>query len=304
MDKFISLVKQAWKWVKKLPKKVTIPVAIIIVALLSFGGYQSIHFYNYMQHNPEFCYSCHLMEKPWDRWESSEHSQVECHGCHQQSIFAGANQIISFALGNPERVEAHATVQDETCEDCHESGSPEWIQVAQTAGHQEHAEVQNIACTKCHSITVHRFEAPGTICSVCHEEKHIDVNGMAKMHCTACHQFLAEGEHPLPTRSGCLDCHQALTAFKYPWPVDAPMQFACGECHQPHHEPGERLVGCQSCHTTGGMHLKPAHDASTCTVCHGPHEWQVTRRETCLLCHPASTEHYADTLCNDCHQFS
>lgn len=277
-------------------------MTVIILALVSFGGYQSIHFYSYMQHDPDFCNSCHLMEKPWDRWESSEHSEVSCHSCHQQSIFANAKLIASFALGGYERVESHAFVDNKVCMSCHESGSPEWLQVAGTTGHREHAEEQNIACTKCHSVTVHRFEAPGTICSVCHEEKHINANGMANMHCTTCHQFLAEGEHPLPTRRGCLDCHQALVKLGVSWPADAPMQFPCGDCHQPH-EPLEPVVPCQECHTTAGLHSGVAHNAASCQTCHQPHEWQVTRRETCLGCHPGQNEHNAGILCNDCHNF-
>lgn len=302
MKWFTSRVRRFWHWVGKFPKKITVPIMVIILAAISFGGYQFVNFYDYMQHDPNFCNSCHIMEQSWDRWASSEHKDVGCHSCHQQSLVAGAKLIIDFALFSYDRIESHAVVRDEACESCHESGNSEWIQVTTTAGHQVHAEEQNIACTKCHSLTLHRFEAPGPICNVCHEEKHLEVSGMAPMHCAACHEYLVEEEQLLPLRGGCLDCHQALAPEGVTWPADAPMQYPCGDCHQPH-EQAEPMVDCQSCHTVTGTHLEEAHDASPCQTCHEPHQWQVTERQTCLTCHPGQAEHNADILCNDCHNF-
>ena len=302
MNWFTSRVKRFWHWGRRQPKKIIIPVTVVVLIAVSFAIYQFIGFYNYMEDDPNFCQSCHIMEKSWDRWATSEHKDVGCHSCHQQSLFAGAAQIIDFAFGSNERVEKHALVQDEFCKKCHESGSPQWVQVAATAGHIKHAEGQNIACTKCHSVTIHRFHPPGPICSVCHEETHIEISGMATFHCTTCHQFLVEEEQLLPSRKGCLTCHQALTGEGISWPANAPMQYPCGDCHQPHQQ-AKPTVDCLSCHTVGGTHLEGAHGASSCQTCHQPHEWQVTRRDTCLTCHPAQVEHNAGILCGVCHTF-
>ncbi len=276
-------------------------MAVVLIAV-SFGGYQFIHFYNYTQEDPNFCRSCHIMEQSWDRWATSEHKDVGCHSCHQQSALAGARLILDFTFGDFERVERHATIPDAACEKCHESGNPAWLQVAATAGHQVHAEKQNIACTKCHSVTLHRFEAPGPICNICHEEKHMEISGMAAMHCTTCHQYLVEEERLLPHRKGCLDCHLALTDEGVTWPVDAPMQYPCGDCHKPHQQ-AEPTVDCLSCHTMEGMHVKGEHRSSQCQVCHQPHGWQVTQRETCLTCHPGKADHNSSILCSSCHLF-
>ncbi len=303
MNWFTFRVRRFWYWVCKKPKKITIPITVVILAIISFGGYQFIHFYDYMEDDPSFCLSCHIMEESWDRWATSEHRDVGCHSCHNQSLLASTKLLVDFAFGNFERVEKHAVVPDDACERCHESGeNPRWLQVEATSGHKQHAEEQNIACIKCHSITLHRFRAPGPICNICHEEKHVEMEGMASMHCITCHQYLVEEEQLLPLRSGCLDCHQALTELGIDWPADAPMQYPCGDCHQPHQQ-AETLVDCLSCHTVEGMHLMGAHSASSCMTCHEPHHWPVTQRETCFTCHPGKADHNADILCASCHAF-
>ncbi len=288
---------------RKFPKKVTIPIVVIIPALVIIlvGGYYLLHVYDYIQNDPSFCQSCHIMETSWDRWATSAHKVVGCHSCHEQSAVASFVELVGVALGKYERVEKHAIVPDEACKECHESGSARWIQVEATAGHKIHAEEQNIACVKCHSVSVHRFAPPGAVCNLCHEEQ-VKVNGMASMHCTTCHQFLVEGEPLLPNRKDCLDCHQALTELGVTWPADAPMQYPCGKCHQPHQQT-QPVVDCLSCHTEGGLHLTAAHRASSCQTCHKPHEWRVTQRETCLTCHPEKAEHNPGILCGSCHGF-
>lgn len=299
---FTSRIRRFWRRVRRTPKKITIPIAIVILIALSFGIYHGAQFYTYMQDDPDFCRSCHIMESAWDRWSTSEHRDVNCHSCHKQSQFASAMLVVDFIFGDFERVESHAVVSDEACEECHWSGNAEWLQVAATAGHRVHAEEQNIACVKCHAVTVHRFEPPGPICNVCHEDKHIEITGMASMHCTSCHPYLAEQEQLLPQRKDCLACHQAMTELGVTWPTDAPMQYPCGDCHQPHLQ-AEPIVVCLSCHSVEGLHLAVAHGASSCQTCHKPHEWQITQRETCLTCHPGRAEHNADFLCSSCHGF-
>lgn len=300
---FTSRVKRFWHWLGRLPKKVTIPIAVILVISISVGGFYFARFYNYMQDDPDFCMSCHLMEESWDRWATSEHKDVGCHDCHEQSIFASAMLLFDFVFGDYQDVESHALIPDDVCERCHESDDPNWRQVAATAGHQQHAEVEGIACTKCHSLTVHRFAAPGPICNVCHEDKHTEVSGMAQMHCTACHHYLAEEEVLSPVRRDCLDCHQALVPDGVTWPADAPMQYPCGDCHKPHQQ-ANPLVDCLACHTVELMHLEGAHSATPCLTCHQAHEWQVTQREACLTCHPGQAEHYVDDFCGGCHRFN
>ena len=258
-----SRVKRFWRWALGLPRMVSIPATVILVAGIAFGAFRFVLFWDYMQDDPEFCQSCHIMGDSWDRWETS--------------------------------------VQDEYCKDCHESGDPRWRQVAATSGHKQHEEAENIACTKCHSVTVHRFHPPGEICGLCHADHDMEVAGMSDMHCPVCHDFLVEGDLPLPTRSACLDCHEAL-ASGIIWSADAPMQYPCGDCHLPHQQRAP-MVDCESCHTVEGYHLRGAHSAARCETCHEAHEWQTAGRDSCLTCHPAQTEHQAGVPCSTCHAF-
>jgi len=300
---FVSGAKRLWRWISGRPKRITIPATVVVVAVLSFGIYLAVDFWNYMDNDPDFCNSCHIMEESWDKWASSEHAEVGCHSCHHQSIFASAALLVNFIFGDFERIEEHSAVPDHVCEECHESNDPKWIQVAATAGHEVHAEGQNIACTKCHSVSVHRFEPPGPICSVCHEDKHVEMEGMASMHCTACHEFLVHEEGLLPHRAGCLECHEALVNGEgITWPADAPMQYECGECHKPH-EQAKPVADCAACHTTDGMHTTLSHSATPCITCHKPHAWYVTERDTCMTCHPDREDHFTGIFCGECHIF-
>lgn len=296
-----SRIRRLLAWVRRLPRKVSIPAGIVLLLGISVAGYFAVDFYSYMQHDPEFCQSCHIMTESWDRWASSDHAEVACHECHQQTMLESATQLFNFLTKDYDRIEKHATVQDEACEECHQSGDPNWLQVAATAGHVKHSEEENIACTRCHATTVHRFEPAGVICQLCHEGKHIEVEKMNDMHCAVCHDFLAEGDDPLPTRDACLDCHNAMPGDVI-WSVDAPMRFDCGSCHIPHQQ-AEPLTNCETCHTVQGYHLKGAHQAADCVVCHDAHEWVVAPRETCLMCHPGQATHNAGVDCNACHQF-
>lgn len=296
-----SLAKRWWRWAVGLPRGISIPAGLVLVVGVAAGAYFIADFYTYMQDDPDFCQSCHIMEESWDRWATSAHAEVGCHDCHHQSMFASAGLLFDFIFKRYERVEKHAAVQDEYCEDCHESGDPQWRQVAATSGHRWHAEEENIACTKCHSTTVHRFEPPGAICEVCHSQ-HMEVYGMGAMHCHVCHDFLVPGNEPLPTRSSCLDCHQA-TDSGVTWSSDDPMQYECSECHLPH-EASQPIVECESCHTVDGYHLRGAHRATPCHTCHEPHGWHAEQPQDCLVCHPGKAEHNAGTECSRCHAFT
>ena len=102
MNWFTSRVRRFWHWVRRLPKKISIPVALVILIAISFGGYYFAGFYSYMQNDPNFCNSCHIMEESWDRWATSEHRDVDCHSCHHQRVFASAELLIDFAFGDYE----------------------------------------------------------------------------------------------------------------------------------------------------------------------------------------------------------
>ncbi|MBI4300098.1 MAG: NapC/NirT family cytochrome c [Chloroflexi bacterium] len=298
-------LRRVLSWIRAWSLKTQIIVAVVLLAIIGAVSYGGRQVYTYTQEDAEFCRSCHTMEKAWDRWETSEHRNITCHNCHQQSPVKGMELVVKYVVQRPDAVSEHAFVPDSACKKCHESGDPKWIQVEETAGHQVHVGEQRIACTKCHSVTLHRFEPPQKVCSLCHGEKRVTVQPMAEFHCTSCHSYLTE-EHDLkPTRKECLACHSTLAPTKVNWPADAPMQFECGQCHKPH-AAVKPIVDCQSCHEdvkSKGLHSSKIHAAATCTTCHKPHEWKVTKRDTCVSCHQDRVEHNKGANCATCHSY-
>ncbi|MDR7483960.1 MAG: NapC/NirT family cytochrome c [Armatimonadota bacterium] len=253
------------------------------LGVVAAGFYGVARGVDYTMNDPNFCRSCHIMEPAWDRWQASEHRKVNCHACHEASIMDSARQVITFVIRQPERVGRHAVVPKEVCARCHESGDPRWRQVAATAGHRIHEQQRRIQCVVCHAPSVHRFTPPTEICGACHVaqtrgERVIKIRAMADQHCVDCHEFL-RAETPLrPGRQTCLECHRLIPREVGSWPPDAPMQFACSQCHRPH-EQARPIVVCTTCHERPKPSIHPTEVLKTtpCTVCHRPHRWRAGR---------------------------
>jgi hypothetical protein len=311
--KWISAkLRKVLGWIVHLPVLVKVGLGAFLVVLIFGGSYASYRIYDYTQNDPEFCRSCHTMEKAWSRWQQSEHSEIGCHSCHHVNPVQGAQLVMNYLMERPDQNTNHAHVTDEACEQCHYSGNPTWVQVADTAGHRVHAEQENIACQTCHGMRLHEFTPATEICAACHadhvaeHEKAIKVPAMQDMHCIECHPFLREDSPLRPTRETCLGCHQkTATQDGVVFPDNAPMMWDCKECHKPH-EKDMPVVDCLSCHTDArqqGLHGASTHSQTSCTACHKPHEWKVTSRDQCLACHTDRAGHNEGQVCADCHDF-
>ena len=306
----IKKFKGIGHWFSNLSSTAKIIVSVIMLVLIFAGSLGSYRMYNYTQNDPEFCRSCHTMETAWTRWENSEHSKVGCHSCHTVSPVGGMQLVVNYLMEKPDRNTNHASIPDKACEKCHYSGDPQWVQVADTAGHKTHAEGQNLACQTCHGMRLHSFRPSTEICVACHadhvagQEKAIKVPQMRDLHCVECHPFLRDDSPLRPTRETCLSCHQKIQSG-VTFPDNAPMKWDCRECHKPHNAE-KPVVDCTSCHAgvlRQGLHKATTHSQTACKVCHKPHEWKVTKRETCTGCHQDKTSHNADKLCVDCHDY-
>lgn len=280
---------------------VTFGLLILVVA--ATGGQR---FYTYTQDDPTFCRSCHTMEKAWTKWQTSEHSKITCHSCHESNPVESMEQIVKYVMNRPDDVRKHAGISDEACEKCHANSSSQWKQISNTAGHKVHVEEQRLACTKCHAITTHRFAPPAKVCLSCHGDQTVKMTKMAERYCLDCHNYLAENSPLRPTRETCLSCHEKQAPAVIHWPeASAPMEFQCSQCHKPHEQVAPE-VNCRSCHTDiqqAGLHSRVTHSGVACTTCHQPHEWRVTKRETCLACHQTKNTHNAGQDCVNCHDF-
>lgn len=283
MRRLRAWLRMVYGRLRALPR----PLALLIVGgglvLLAGAGLIGFTTYDYVMNNPAFCRSCHTMEQAWTRWATSEHRKVVCHECHRASVLESTRQVVVFVLRQPQRVGPHALVRAEVCARCHESGDPRWRQVGRTAGHVVHAEQRNIQCVACHAPSIHRFRPPTAVCGQCHVaqtrgERVVKIKAMADQHCTDCHGFLRPDSPLRPTRQTCLQCHQTLPNQAGLWPPDAPMQFACGQCHKPHQQ-AQPVVVCTACHEKPRADMHPASilQSTPCTACHIRHRWTVGR---------------------------
>ncbi|MDZ4673050.1 MAG: hypothetical protein SGI84_01265 [Gemmatimonadota bacterium] len=312
-----------WRWLVTSDRGVKLALGSaggLILALVTWMGVTS---WNYMEHENAFCVGCHIMEGPWNKFSSDagKHSDLECHDCHKQSLYASTRQLVLWVANRPEEIPAHAPVPNERCESCHAQDHAEsWTKVVRTAGHRTHLEsdstaLKDVLCVTCHGKEVHAFIPANETCgtSGCHENLEIRLGKMAlqtTLHCNQCHQFTAEV--PLlatrdsaantlrPGSQQCLGCHemqQILATFD---PSKDPHGGSCGTCHNPHTQETPQAAG-QTC-TTAGCHANwretPFHTGTShrrvgeqCLTCHNPHAAKVDASD-CVACHTTVTNKY------------
>ncbi|MDZ7780824.1 MAG: hypothetical protein U5R14_12965 [Gemmatimonadota bacterium] len=292
-------------------------VGVLVVALAGTGSYYAYQTYDFVEHDNDFCLSCHLMAEPYERFARSAHQDLSCKDCHQPNLIERSRMGLTQFVENPDEISVHAEVPNGLCADCHIEGDPErWEVVAATAGHRAHLEsddpaLQGLQCVECHSSSLHEFAASDRTCAQagCHEDTGIELGGMSDLtiHCAACHGFNttvdAEGSEAAlaalaPNEDTCLSCHamQAMATM----PDDDPHEGTCASCHNPHEQatPEEAAESCASagCHTDAEA-LTPFHRgldegvASDCMYCHQAHDFHVDG-DNCLACH---TDIFDDT---------
>ncbi|HEV2670621.1 MAG TPA: hypothetical protein VGU74_05980, partial [Gemmatimonadales bacterium] len=324
----IVLVVMVWRrrrriitWVQTRPRNTRLVllggVAAIVLLGIGFGATS----WNYMQHDNGFCTGCHVMGSAYVRFTQSEHSQLSCHSCHQQSIVASMRQMYLWVAERPTEIGPHAKVPNAVCMKCHVTGEKEvWRRIVSTAGHRTHLESQNpalrnVQCVTCHAVEVHHFAPLDRTCGKagCHEMNKIALGKMrdqTSLHCTTCHRFTAEvpvlatrdsaAGTLRPNERECFSCHamqERLAAMNFD-PARDPHRGTCGMCHDPHKQstPADARLTCTTaaCHAdwrkvpfhTGATHRKAT---ASCITCHLPHQARVDASD-CTGCHEAVRE--------------
>lgn len=308
--------KQITAWWGRRGPRFKWGLAGVAGVFLIAGAATGAYLWNYMQHDNDFCNSCHVMNEPFERFQTSEHSELSCHDCHQQSIYASARQLVLWVENRPEEIGDHAPVPIGVCADCHITQDPDstWQRISATAGHRVHLEadtttLQDVTCVTCHGQEVHRFVPVDQTCgqSGCHEPDKTEVvlgemAGQTGFHCVMCHQFtapVAEGVALdtarvalVPELENCRSCHEmekVITGLIDP-EID-PHEAVCGTCHNPHTQesPAAAIERCAECHAPADT-LTPFHRGlvagvlEDCTGCHAPHTFAV-EGENCVACH-------------------
>ncbi|MCK6549759.1 NapC/NirT family cytochrome c [Myxococcota bacterium] len=181
----------------------------IALGLLVVVGTPSAYLYNYVNHDPRFCISCHVMNDAYDRWQTSEHSRIDCHSCHPSEMKTNLRHLYFTVVDPHAEPSQYAEVDRNTCMRCHQQGGDRWQQVLTTAGHDVHVTQRGLQCMDCHSESVHRFAAPAQICAKCHEKIEMHERTMEHLQCLQCHDFLADapGAELKPGKATCWTCH-------------------------------------------------------------------------------------------------
>lgn len=307
------MIRHLTGFIRSLPSRpgLLALLALVGAGLVGLGGYYSYRAYDFVEHDNDFCLSCHLMEDAFDKFARSEHRGLGCKACHQPSLAGRSQMALTQIIEQPEELSAHAEVPNERCASCHIDGDPEkWELIVSSAGHRVHMEsedpiLQGLNCVECHSTSVHQFTSTDQTCGQagCHENTEIRLGRMGDftIHCAACHGFntpvateagmATPAEALRPGEDTCLSCHQMRVLIELP--EDDPHDRACASCHNPHQQetPAQAVETCATagCHTDVAD-LTPMHAGlergvvETCTTCHEAHDFRLDGNE-CTSCH-------------------
>jgi hypothetical protein len=303
----------ARRWLAGLSVGWLVVLALVTAGAVSAGGVFMYRTYSYVEHDNQFCLSCHLMVDPYERFAQSAHRDLGCKACHQPTFVERSRMAVSQVLENPDEITTHAHVPNSVCASCHIDGDPEqWRIISRSIGHRIHLEsddpaLRGLMCVECHSTSIHEFATSNRTCgqSGCHEDTRIVLGRMEPLtiHCVACHEFSRPSDTALaadvgqarmqPGRNECLTCHQ-MRVLVADMPEDEPHDRVCGACHNPHDQatPREAERTCAS----AGCHVRP----DTLTPMH--QGLAVGVLENCLGCHTAHDFRVQGDRCLDCHQ--
>jgi hypothetical protein len=265
------------------PREKTVFVSILLVISI-IGIILAVRYFGYIQGNPEFCNSCHLMEKAYTAWKQSSHRFIVCQDCHRLGMIEQNRLLIKFVFTTDRKTpEPHGSVTPwESCVRCHWEEATQQggggASVTKSTGHARHIVAEKLRCMDCHTRSVHAFRPDRQACLRCHQDWKIHGVGMQGASCLTCHPFSPKTRGGfIPDRDRCLSCHRSSS--KTAFPEDAPMaRLNCYECHKPHTRIKPIEADCVRCHPREGLtsRNRTAHTSGTrCILCHHPHQWKA-----------------------------
>ena len=258
------------------PKEKTVLVSILLFISV-VGIVLAIRYYNYIQKDPEFCNSCHLMEEAYAAWKKSGHRFIVCQDCHQLGIIEQNRLLIKFVFTTDRKTpEPHGNITPwQTCTKCHwDEAKQGALSVTKSTGHARHINVEKLVCMDCHTRSVHAFLPDKRACLRCHRDWKIHGVGMEEVSCMVCHPFSPRHKGSfIPDRERCLACHRSSPKASFPDKV--PMaRLNCYECHKPHTRIRPADEDCLRCHTREVLQKRKVHhEERKCISCHVPHRW-------------------------------
>jgi len=132
---------------------------VLLLLILVIIALPSYLIYDYTQHNPKFCTTCHLMNTAYDTWNMSAMHDLDCHKCHETDMVESLGHVVEVVFEDPHEVTKITEIDNELCIDCHASNDYEWIQVMTTEGHRVHFFDNSDPpfCIDCHGLNLHVF---------------------------------------------------------------------------------------------------------------------------------------------------
>ena len=157
---------------KELGLTIGIILAFVLVAGVGTGGFL-VHLSNT---SPEFCSTCHLMERNVNSYLTSNHldnihyqANVQCKGCHDYPVVAEVTSGVNYLIGNysvgTDGELLQVSYSDDMCLQCHISN--EYLANATDLlprnPHDNHNE--DLTCKDCHISHDNQID----FCSSCHD---------------------------------------------------------------------------------------------------------------------------------------
>ncbi len=131
-------------------KAILVSLMLIISVL---GIVLAVRYYNYIQKNPEFCNSCHLMEEAYTAWKLSGHRNMVCQECHQLGMIEQNRLLVKFVFTTDRKTpEPHGNETPwKTCTTCHwDEAAQGSLTVNKSTGHARHVFMEKLQCKDCH----------------------------------------------------------------------------------------------------------------------------------------------------------
>jgi len=280
-------------------------LAGILLFATAVAGGVGYKFFDYAQHDPKFCTTCHpIMDEAYATWEDNEHFEAAtCHGCHHltpgNAFTFGMYTLIGMPSEVPEREESKVIVPDKHCMNCHwieerqhGDAASEWLSFA--FPHPDPPEeVNKVSYSRFHAI----HYSGSTACITCHGKKRLHDSETEPHECLDCHENLEDKQHAaLGVELACLNCHTDRTADLNP------DRAKCLACH------GENNIAATAAIEPKTLdlryHLPPAETVAhgrkiletptapmqnlNCDSCHKPHDdHPLPYKDRCISCHPS-----------------
>lgn len=164
------------KKVKKTKKQIWTIIGIVIAFLVIAGGATGGYLIHLSNTSPQFCATCHVMDKNVTSYLTSNHldnihsqANVQCKDCHDYPVSAEISSGINYVFGNytvgTDGELLPVTYDNEMCLDCHISY--EYIAMSTDFLYRNPHKSHNgdLECKTCHVSHGEQID----YCSTCHD---------------------------------------------------------------------------------------------------------------------------------------